>query len=310
MFRNTASVSAFNNNMSLGDLILYRLAKNWPSPMAKQNDKLGDGHGTDEYALAYAQHQYGIKVRGGVQLEMAGLDVLEIGCGHGGISCYLAIAAGAQSVTGIDLNVKHLAYAEQFVRQTARRFGDAYQPPVKFLEMNANAMTFPDASFDMVIADNAFEHFTEPETVMREAHRVLRPGGRLLVPIFSSIYSKYGLHLKHGLKLPWANLFFSERTIVKTMRRLAQHNPQIWEDYPGLAGAPQKVRDLRRYKDLNDITFAKFKAMARRTNFEIESFRPLATVVGMMLGRTPVLKRSVLADIFSIGASACLRKKS
>jgi hypothetical protein len=142
----------------------------------------------------------------------------------------------------------------------------------------------------------------------REAARVLRPGGRLLVPVFSSIYSKYGLHLKNGLKLPWANLLFSERTIVRAMLRLAADDPKLVEIYPGLADSPERVRDLRRYKDLNDITFRRFKLMAAKTGFEVEWFKPLPTPAGHVVRRLPVLRNTRLMDELSQGAGACLRK--
>ena len=296
--------------MGLADFILYRLARNWPSPMKQLNQKLGAEQGTDEYALAYAQHQYGFKVRRGLGMEMFDLDVLEIGCGHGGITCFIAIAAGARSVTGIDLNTTNLRYAKQYSERLKRRFGPGYELPVRFLEMNAESTSFPAESFDLVIADNTFEHFSEPERVMAEAYRVLRPGGRLLVPVFSSILSKYGLHLKNGLKMPWANLFFSEKTIIKAMRRLAEDDPQVWESYPGLSDSPQRVRDLRRYKDLNDITFDKFKAMARRVGFDMEYFKPQPTLSGMFIYKLPFLRQTMLMDILSTGAASCLRKPS
>ena len=150
-------------------------------------------------------------------------------------------------------------------------------------------MTFPDATFDLVLADNVFEHFTEPEAVMKEAYRVLRPGGGMLIPVFSSILSKYGLHLKHGLKMPWANVLFSERTIIRAMRRLADVDPNLFELYPGLADSPQRVRDLRRYKDLNDITYREFKAMTARTGFKLETFSIYSTRLGKLLIRVPIV---------------------
>lgn len=293
--------------MGLADLTLYRLAKNWPSPMAKLTQKLAAEPGTDAYAMAYAQHQFNIKVRKGMLVEPFDKDVLEIGCGHGGISCFIA-SVGARSVTGIDLNTKHLGYAVRFSQQMAEKFTPQRPLSVRFLEMSADRLAFANETFDLILADNVFEHFTDYQAVLTETYRTLRPGGQLLIPVFSSIYSKWGLHLKHGLKLPWANLFFSEKTIIAAMQRLARDNPQLLELYPGLSGAPERVRDLRRYKDLNDITYASFRRDAAALGFQIEWFRPVPTRVGHLLYRIPGVRRSFAMDIFSKGAAALLRK--
>jgi ubiquinone/menaquinone biosynthesis C-methylase UbiE len=294
-------------NMPFSDYLLYRLAKNWPSPVAQRTLDLGAEPGTDAYEMAYARYQYDRKVRSGTMREVTGLDVLEIGTGHGGIACFLA-AVGARSVVGIDLNTEHMDVARRFAAIVSAHYGPGYSLPVTFVEMNADRLTFPDGQFDLVLADSVFEHFIDPEAVMKEAYRVLRPGGGMLVPVFSSILSKYALHLKHGLKLPWANLVFSERTIVRAMHRLAKDNPKLVEIYPGLADSPQRVRDLRRYKDLNDITYREFQAMAARTGFKVESFSVYSTRVGKVLERLPLVGKSRLMDILSTGASAYLRK--
>ena len=293
--------------MGVSDYLLYRLARNWPSPTAKLHLEFGAEPGTEAYDMAYAQRQFDWKVRNGMLREVTGLDVLEIGTGHGGIACYMAVV-GAKNVVGIDLNTKHLAFAERYAKIVASRFGPDFALPVQFLEMSADKMAYPDASFDLVLADNVFEHFSDPEAVMRESFRVLRPGGGILVPVFSSIKSKYGLHLKHGLKMPWAHVFFSEPTIIRAMTRLAQENPKLYELYPGLSDNPRRARDLRRYKDLNDITYREFQAMAARVGFRVESFRVYATRLGKVLGKLPLVGKSKLMDVLSTGASAYLRK--
>jgi len=289
--------------MAISDYLLYRLAKIWPSPTKEKDDALGGEVGSEEFQQKYAYAQFDGKVCKGNLISVRGKDVLEIGCGHGGISCYIA-AIGAKSVVGIDLNVPHFKYGEVLAEQ----LGGCQRLNLRFVEMNAYEMTFPPESFDIVVAENAFEHFSEPETVMQQSFRVLRPGGRLLVPIFSSIYSKYGLHLKHGLKLPWANLLWSEKSILRALQRMANDNPRINEWYPGLPHAPQRVRDVRRHKDLNDITYKSFKQMAARTGFELEWFAPMPTRVGKIVQRIPLIKRTILGDVFSVGAAACLQK--
>jgi hypothetical protein len=130
------------------------------------------------------------------------------------------------------------------------------------------------------------------------------------VPVFSSIYSKHALHLKNGLKVPWTNLFFSEKTIVRALERMAKDNPKLYEIYPGLQSQPQRVRDVRRYGDLNDITYKSFKQMARAEGFRIESFRPNGTrIVGRIVARIPLFRNSVVMDIFSTGAGSLLSKQ-
>lgn len=294
--------------MGLSDYLLYRVAKHWPSPMERYNKEFNADTCTDAYDMAYAQAQFDRKVKQGLGGTVLGKEVLEIGTGHGGIACYMA-TVGAKRVVAIDLNTKNLEIGRRFAKQLEADLATNTPLRVEFLEMSADHTSFPDAQFDLVLADNVFEHFTDPEAVMREAHRVLRPGGVLLVPIFSSIYSKHGLHLKHGLKLPWANLLFSERTIVRAMHRMAADNPVLLEVYPGLANNPQRVRDLRRYGDLNDITYREFKNMAGRIGFKVSSFKANTTKLGRVLTQVPFLKSSILTDILSLGAAAYLEKK-
>jgi len=295
--------------MGFSDYLLFRLARAWPSPMEKFTLMLDAEPGTEAYDIAYTKYQFDSRISNGILRPVTGLDVLEIGAGHGGISCYLAVV-GAKSVVGIDLNTAHLKFATRFAEIVAKRYGPDYRLPVTFVEMSADRMGFGDEQFDMVFADNAFEHFTDPEAVMKEAYRVLRPGGGILAHVFSSIWSKYGLHLKHGLKMPWANLLFSERTILRAMQRLARENPKLYELYPGLTNSPKRVRDVRPYKDLNDITYREFKTLAKRTGFEIESFSVYNTPLGKVLRRVPGLGNTRLMDVFSRGASAYLRKRS
>lgn len=295
--------------MSISENLLYRLAKRWKSPVAQRIVDFGAEPGTPEYEMAYAQRQLDLKVKNGIGIAVDGKDVLEVGCGHGGISCFLALA-GARSVLGIDINTINLGYAAEFADLQSKRLTGS-KLPVEFKEMRADKLELPDDTFDLVIADNVFEHFDDPEAVMREGFRVLRPGGLLFVPTFSSILSKYGLHLKNGLKMPWANLVFSEKTIVAAMHRLAEDTPYLLSVYPGLKNNPQRVKELRRYCDLNEITHGEFKRMANRCGFQMEWFRPDCTLIGRLIRKLPglnLLSESKLIDIFSYCAGACLRK--
>jgi ubiquinone/menaquinone biosynthesis C-methylase UbiE len=286
--------------------LLSLAARVWPDPTVARTRRLKATPGTPEYARAYAREQYesrvGMKTALGDHLpSFKDKVVLEIGCGHGGVSCFWA-SLGAKRVVGIDLGEDNFVHG----RELARELG----LPVELVRMDATRMTFADASFDVVIADNSFEHFSAPADVMREAHRVLRPGGVLVVPTFSSILSKWGLHLKLGLKIPWANLVFEEETIVEALRRQAERRPQILDWYPGLKNPEaRRVRDVRQFGDLNDVTHRTFLEMARDTGFEVKTFIVHGTRLGRVLSfAAPALKTTRVMDVLSTAASAVLRK--
>ena len=111
--------------------------------------------------------------------------------------------------------------------------------------------------------------------------------------------------------MPWANLFFSEQTICNVMVKLAADRPELKDTYPGVTENPKKVRDLRKYKDLNDITYGKFKAMAINTGFEIESFaiNGEPRLLNSFFRKLPLINKTILTDIFSTAAGSVLIKK-
>ena len=301
--------------MIVAEYILFYIAKRWPSPVQQKEQKLGNDSSSEQYGLNYALYsQYLRKVQEGVNFCFYDKDILEVGCGHGGISCFLAVN-GARKVVGIDLNTHNLKIADLFKRKFSicLNKNNNGQIPLEFLEMDAAALKFNENSFDVVMADNVFEHFENPEKVLGEIHRILKPEGKLIVPTFSSWWSKYALHLKHGLKVPWANLVFSEKTIIRVLYKLAKERPELFDMYPGLKNKPEKVRDVRKHNDLNYITYKSFKRMAVRQGFVIRSFSVLGSrklkFLSAIVRRIPILNNTMVLDILSVAAAGILEKK-
>lgn len=100
----------------------------------------------------------------------AGAHVLDLGCGIGGASRFLA-ERGCR-VTGVDLTPEFIEVA----RELTRRCGLAGR--IEFRVANALDLPFPDASFDHVWSHNVTMNIADKAGFAREAARVLKPGGR------------------------------------------------------------------------------------------------------------------------------------
>ena len=101
--------------------------------------------------------------------------VLDVGCGVGGTSRYLAKSLGEQSqVTGITLSPNQVKRAQELAVEQGVGNAD-------FQVMNALEMTFPDNSFDVVWACESGEHMPDKEKYINEMMRVLKPGGKFVM---------------------------------------------------------------------------------------------------------------------------------
>jgi cyclopropane fatty-acyl-phospholipid synthase-like methyltransferase len=100
--------------------------------------------------------------------------VLDAGCGVGGSSLFLAERIGCR-VTGISLNERQIKTAQGAASKRS------LSKLVQFKTANFTATGFPDASFDVVWAIESVCHATDKADFLREAFRILRPGGRLIV---------------------------------------------------------------------------------------------------------------------------------
>jgi microcystin synthetase protein McyJ len=142
---------------------------------------LGDSHrgymnfglwddGTTEYVQA-AEHMV---ERLGELLGLApGARVIDAACGRGTQDLYLLARFGALSVDALDVTRSNVALA---MAQAAARVGPG---ELRFHHASATRLPFPDESFSHAICVEAAHHFDTREAYLREAFRVLAPGGRI-----------------------------------------------------------------------------------------------------------------------------------
>jgi ubiquinone/menaquinone biosynthesis C-methylase UbiE len=132
-----------------------------------------------------------------------GEAILDIGCGAGSLDRLLARRlGGANPITAIDMNPFWLREAEALVAE------EGLAGAIRFLPGNAEAVPFPDASFDAVFSVTVLEE-CDADRAIAEMIRVARPGGRIGVVV-------------RALDLPqWWNLDLPE-----TIRRKITPPPQ------------------------------------------------------------------------------------
>lgn len=97
----------------------------------------------------------------------ADAEVLEIGTGTGGM---------LHGLLGRGLRVRGVEINPALIAESRTWFGDLPVQPVSGV-----MLPFPDASFDLVLSFDVFEHIRDSDAHLREVTRVLRPGGRYLV---------------------------------------------------------------------------------------------------------------------------------
>jgi ubiquinone/menaquinone biosynthesis C-methylase UbiE len=128
-------------------------------------------------------------------------------------------AAGAASAIGC--NVTGVDFAASMVEEAAKNF-----PTCNFTTGDAQELAFDDCRFDSAICNFGVFHFAEPERAMREAARVLKPGGRYAwtqwfgpnkSPFFATVFKAVSSHANMDIGLPEAPppFRFSDLSVAK-----------------------------------------------------------------------------------------------
>lgn len=199
-----AGVSLSTLSLVLGGLALggYGLKKVFDTPSRTYNENVGDEYDawTEDGILEYywgehihlgyytkEEREAGYKKRDFIEakytfiekmLDWSGVKdpktVIDVGCGIGGTSRFLAKHYPNAQVTGITLSPNQVKRGTELAK-------DRGITNVDFKVMNALAMEFPDDSFDLVWACESGEHMPDKKAYVNEMVRVLKPGGTLVI---------------------------------------------------------------------------------------------------------------------------------
>jgi len=139
-----------------------------------------------------------------------GERLLDVACGAG----QLVVPASKAGIdaTGVDIATNLIAQARQ--RATAERL------PARFDEGDAEALPYPDASFDVVSSLVGVMFAPRPERVVAEALRVCRPGGRLVIgswtpgSFIGGMFKVIGRHVPPSPLMP-SPMLWGEETVLR-----------------------------------------------------------------------------------------------
>jgi len=211
----------------------------------------------------------------------AGKEVLDMGCGPAGKSLYY-VSLGASHVTGVDIVEHYKAEAEAMAAELG------YSDRFTFVLGSAYEMPFADRCFDTVIMNDFMEHVDNPEAALREAMRLVRPGGRIFIN-FPPYYHPTGAHLSDAINIPWVQLFYSDDALIRAYKELIRGVPD-----------EQERLALRFYTDengvekigyINKMTLKRFKGILKTLGVTPYDYRevPLRPYFAP-LAKLPVIK--------------------
>jgi SAM-dependent methyltransferase len=106
-----------------------------------------------------------------------GREVLEVGCGAG--TDLVRFARGGARVTGVDIAPSAIALArDNFAQQGLA---------ADLREADGEQLPFADNAFDLVYAHGVVQYTTDPQRLVSECHRVLKPGGEAVFQVYNRI---------------------------------------------------------------------------------------------------------------------------
>lgn len=204
---------------------------------------------------------------------VSGNRIVDLGCGLGYQSVALALQRNCY-VVGIETNHKALRKAIDLAKSS-----NVAEERLLFIDSVSDEMR---NSFDLVISQNSMEHFEDPVAVINEMVSLIHDSGKLLITFGPPWLAPYGSHMHFFCKVPWINILFSERTVMKVRSNFRSDGATKYEEVES---------------GLNKMSVTKFERIVANAKLKID-FRKYSCVKGFnFLGKLPLIRELFINHI-------------
>ncbi len=214
--------------------------------------------------------------------------VVEVGCGCGALSVLSALR-GARSVLGVEADVLRADMARYTVSEEYPELNGR----IRFVDYRVIGAPRCNERFDVVLSQNSFEHYEEPENVLQRMVEILKPGGTIYAGFGPLWNSPFGSHLKEFCRLPWAHLWGGDY-LFKVHNRVRPHDPRTTWRSLGLNQSPyHRFREMfAKLDNCEVISFLGNQSIRRKHRLAYTLIEPFRSI--------PFLKEYLTVSLFVV----------
>ncbi|MGZ3790183.1 MAG: class I SAM-dependent methyltransferase [Bacteriovorax sp.] len=173
--------------------------------------------------------------------KISGKVVVDFGCGHGEDTEAMA-KWGAKKAIGLEIRKELVEANSERIKLPNCSFMTTLSP-----ELQSKA--------DLIISIDAFEHFDNPDQILKMMYECLQPGGEAFISFGPTWYHPLGGHAFSVF--PWSHLIFTERALIRWRNQFYHDGATKFCEVDG---------------GLNKLSIARLEKVFRESSFQVEDF--------------------------------------